>query len=75
MSELIQQIKLFHILNLHPLLNGEIEKWKCEIERNLLIENNIHECYIKIERIEQSNIQKIEKRKIKKNYCRMCKNC
>lgn len=57
---LIEQINLFHFLNLQPLSKKEIIRWEKEVEKYLIDKNKIKECYVVIDRIKTSQIEKRE---------------
>lgn len=80
MSELVNQIQLFHALKLNPISRKMKKIWEHEIERNLIITNNIKECYVFINtndmkaRINENHSyarMTLRPRK-KKNCCLMC---
>lgn len=51
MSKLFSQIQFFHALKLTPISEIIREKWNCAIEKKLIENYNIHESYVRIERV------------------------
>ena len=45
----VEQIKFFHSLKLQPVSKKEKQKWAEKIERYLISEYNINDCFVKIE--------------------------
>lgn len=79
MDKLIDQIKLFHSLNLQPISLGELKIWKFEIEKNLIRTNNIIQYHVKINQItiEAKGVEKqlIERTKRACKQARCCEIC
>lgn len=71
MSNLIDQIKIFHALNLQPICEHKRKIWELEIDKYLININKIKESFVKVE-----NIKHIKKRtsrlKRKKRCCILC---
>lgn len=55
MGELLDKIKLFRTLNLRPISEKEHKRWMCEIEKNLIVINNVKRCYVLVEQIKTTS--------------------